>query len=219
MGKGSSPPERKDLQSQGKTEKPCIFLKSKRVNHQVVSCPPPKMLAQIGLGCRALPSWDLLPRELTSSASQGKLDQGWSHLPLRWEGRVPAGGKDRWVMWPSTSADIGGDLAKATAACGSAGSSGKGLGCECGFGSPGCRRSCLRGNPGLINEALLQMQISVMLDLNFFFFFLYVANERRGSTFLRAVQKGGEGSLSLPEHRLPPRPLSGSPSPGGHVSH
>ena len=42
MWKGSLPPERKDLPSQGKTENPCIFLKSKRVNPQVVSGPRPK---------------------------------------------------------------------------------------------------------------------------------------------------------------------------------
>lgn len=42
VGKGSSPLERKDLQCQGKPKKPCIFLKSKKVNHQVVRCPRPK---------------------------------------------------------------------------------------------------------------------------------------------------------------------------------
>jgi len=43
-GKGPSSLERKDLQGQGKTEKPCIFLKSKRVNYRGVSYPHPKKM-------------------------------------------------------------------------------------------------------------------------------------------------------------------------------
>lgn len=43
----------------------------------------------------------------------------------------------------------------------------EGMGCKSNFGAPRDAGGTVRGNPGLINKALLQMQIVIMLD--FFF--------------------------------------------------
>lgn len=89
----------------------------------------------------------------------------------------------------------------------------EGMGCKRGFGAPRDAGGAVRGNPRLINKALLQMQIGIVLEL---FFLCIVTIERRGSVFVGVVQKG-KGTLPLPEHHLPPYPGSRSPSPGGQI--
>lgn len=176
----------------------------------MVNCPQSRKVAQAGLGCKAVPSQNFLPCELRARASQDRLDQGCSHLPLRWEERVSAGGTGSWVMWPCTPGDTRRDPAKGTVLCSCCWGAGvlpaqlgRDQAARAGF-APRDAGGDTRSNPGLINEALLQMQIGVM-------------PEREHVPESRSERRRGTPVTSP----APPTsaPVSGSPSLGGQVSH
>lgn len=98
-------------------------------------------------------------------------------LPSEMGGEGLSWEEDTWAMWAATPGDTRRDPARGTAPCSCCQGPwvlpahlGRDWAARAGL-APQDAGGAVRGNPRLINEALLQMQISVMLDLIFFFFF------------------------------------------------
>lgn len=142
--------ERKDLQCQGKPENPCIFLKSKKVNHRVVSCPRPKSWHRLVMAAKPCQSGTFYPvnsqqgparaswtKDAPTSLRDGRRRSQLGGGQVGDVGSHPRRHKEGPCEGHSTVQLLSGTL-------GAASSSGKGLGCKSWFGSPGCRRSCQR---------------------------------------------------------------------------